>query len=116
MKRLFLVFAILGCVDMPTAFIDHIELRTGSEEVVYVSCTPSIFTISEGTTGTCNAYNADSTIVNITTPIWTSSLPSSLLVNTVGELEVGTVAVPSVTITAVGPSGSFGTEILSVVP
>lgn len=108
-KLLFLLLPILiGCLDIPTGFTDYIEERTVAEEVFFVNCAPLIYDISLITTGTCEALNADSTLLQGAFPRWVSSCPACILVDEFGGLTVGDVAAASVTISAFGPNNSGG--------
>ena len=116
MKKLFLLLLLVACFDTPTGFTDHIQARTIAEQVAFVDCDPIVYDISDATTGTCNALNTDSTLVDPTITIWTSSVPAAILITSIGDLQVGTVVSASVDIAASGPNGSFASQTLSSVP
>lgn len=113
-----LVLLLVACVDViPAELTDYLDERTVAEQVAFVNCSPLLFTISLQTTGTCEALNADSTLLQSAFPRWVSSCPACILVDEFGALQVGDLPAVIVLISAFGPNGSVGVSpSLTVVP
>jgi len=103
--KLAALLVFVACVDV-TGLTDFIEERTAAEEITFVNCTPISFDISLFMSGRCDALNSDSTLILGLVPRWVSSCPACILVDELGELQVGIVEMAGVTITAFGPNGS----------
>lgn len=110
MRYLLLLLLLAGCVDFPTAFADYIDERTVAEQPFFVNCSPLVYKILLGTTGKCQALNADSTLIAGALPRWVSSNPACLLIDDLGALAVGLAQCTGVNIFAFGPNNSAAVQ------
>lgn len=111
MKKTNLVFAILmtACtVEAPTSLIDQTDLLATSLEVDHLTCTPDSLALAINETGTCSAFNLESTRIDyngFSPVVWTSSNPSAVSVTTGGQIQAESVP-DSAFIEAVGANNT----------
>lgn len=112
MKKLFLILALVGCIEVPTGLVDQLEELAIEAEAGFVNCTPLTLELAIQQEGFCDVLNADSTRIDPNVVVWTSSVPSAVTVTTAGAIRAETVVSTNVVITAAGPNGSSAFIVL----
>lgn len=111
---LVLLLALAACfeVEMPTGANDFVDLLTNSAEVASISCVPARLDIATDQTGTCSAFNAAGTVIEINgfSPIvWTSNNPQAVSIRSDGSIFAGFVVATCAMITGTGTNNTSAT-------
>ncbi len=111
-KMLLLSLVLVGCFEFPSGLQEQLDDLATEEEVFWVNCEPKLFELAINQTGSCDALNADSTLLDPNAVVWSSSIPDGIVVTTSGELEANNFVSDNVVITAGGANRTFAFEAL----
>ena len=116
MKKFILLLAVAACIETPSGITDYLDALAASGEVASVTCAPASLAIAVNEVGSCSAFNADGTrleINGVSPVIWVSSDPTAVSVSSDGEIRAESVVSASVTITATGINNSIATAVVA---